>query len=309
MKPLTFLPLLFLFACNTVQDQPDTVMPAKPPVPGHFAGGLDDYWYQGTAEINTYELQQARYGELHPGTASVIFVSEDFLTDKQVKNDNYSNPNSTPIIKTNLFRRFVTGIYDYSVMSSVFTPTKTDEQPHTLKVTTSMQDWCGQSFTQLNYDGGGEWNAQLRSYFEAEADQNLSIGADFLEDELFNRIRSGWQDLPTGEFRLIPSTAYLLMMHKPYADHPATLSLGDYAGDDFSGENLKSYRVAYTGLSRTLNIVFDAAPPYVIRGWTETVSSRGKELTSVATLTHQVQTPYWSQNSVGDQPRREELGL
>ncbi|MEM1358843.1 MAG: hypothetical protein AAGF89_11625 [Bacteroidota bacterium] len=313
-KPILLLLFtLTLVACNTVQDtntstNAATTM-ATQSVPGHFQGGLSDYWYEGKAEVNTYDLQQIRYGDIHPGQVSVIFVSEDFLTDKQVKNDNYANPNSTPIIKTNLIRRFVTGIYDYSIMSSVFTPTKTDEYPHTLKVSTSAQDWCGQSFTQLNYQGDGQWNKQLRSYFEREGDVNNAIPADFLEDEIFNRIRSGWEALPTGEYRIIPNTSYLLMTHQPYQAARATVSLGDYQGSTFQGEQLKSYVVNYGGLNRKLEVVFDAAVPYVIRGWTETYPSRGKTLTTVATLTEQVKEPYWSQNSVVDQGRRKELGL
>ena len=86
---------------------------------------LDKYWFQGKGEINVYELQQNRYNAVHPGQAVLIFVTEDFLTDKQVKNDNYRNPNSTPILKTNFLNRFTTGLYDYSLMTSVFTPTNT----------------------------------------------------------------------------------------------------------------------------------------------------------------------------------------
>lgn len=311
MKHATIFALFFLlFACNTVQESPEaSPMAKKEMAPGHFTGGLSEYWYEGKAEINTYDLAQARYGEVHPGQVSIIFVSEDFLTDKQVKNDNYTNPATTGIIKTNLIRRFTTGIYDYSVMSSVFTPTKTDEQPHTLKVTTSMQDWCGQTFTQLNHDGGGAWNAQVRSYFEKEGDTNETLPADFIEDEIFNRIRSGWEQLPTGKYQVIPSTGYLLMMHKPYRAHAATTTLGNYTGDRYTGDQLKSYVVDFAGLNRRLEVVFEAAAPYVVQGWTETVNSRGKELTTVATLTHQVREPYWSQNSVADGLKREEIGL
>ena len=284
----------------------DTVNAA--PTPGYFKGELTDYWYQGKAELNTYDLQQIRYGEVHPGQVSLIFVTEDFLTDEQVKNDNYSNPNSTPVIKTNLLRRFTTGIYDYSAMTSVFTPTDLGTQPHTLKVTTSVQDWCGQTFTQLNRRGG-EWNMQLRSYFEKEGDVNESLGADFLEDEIFNRIRTAGSDLPTGEHRVIPSTGYLVMMHKPYQAARANLSLGEYAGAEFSGDALRAYRIVYPKLEREVEIVFDAAAPHVIRGWTETYPSRGKTLTTVAKLTKQAIEPYWSQNSLADGYRRAELGL
>lgn len=291
------------------QAEPPTSTKAISTTPGHFTGGLTEYWYEGLAELNTYELEQARYGDLRPGQVSMIFVSEDFLTDKQVKNDNYSNPNSTPIIKTNMIRRFKTGIYDYSVMTSTFTPTKTDEQGHTLKVTTSMQDWCGQTFTQLNYAGGSAWNAQLRSYFEKEGDVNEKLPADFLEDEIFNRIRSGWEKLPTGEYLVIPATGYLLMTHQAYQAARATLSIGNYTGEDFSEPNLKSYVVNYGGLGRKLEVIFDAAAPYVIRGWKETYPSRGKNLSTTAKLTHQVRAPYWNQNSVADESRRASLGL
>ena len=311
---LIILPLVatFLFAgCNTTQSNVDQTSPAAPsaPAPGQFRGELADYWYQGKAEINTYSLEQIRYGELHPGHVSLIFVTEDFLTDVQVKNDNYTNPASTPIIKTNQLRRFTTGIYDYSQMTSVFTPTDLAKQPHTLKVTTSVQDWCGQTYTQLNRSEGNDWGMQLRSYFEKEGDQNTSLPADFLEDELFNRIRTGWEELPTGERRVIPSTGYLVMTHQPYQAARATLTLGDYAGNHFTGSDLKSYTIEFSGLQRTTEIVFDAAAPHVIRGWTETYPSRGKMLTGVATLEAQVVEPYWSQNSVADADKRTELGL
>ena len=34
------------------------------------------YWYADQAEIRTYNLTQSRYGELHQGLATVIFVTE-----------------------------------------------------------------------------------------------------------------------------------------------------------------------------------------------------------------------------------------
>ncbi|MEM9261533.1 MAG: hypothetical protein AAGA62_17975, partial [Bacteroidota bacterium] len=112
-----------------------------------------------------------------------------------------------------------------------------------------------------------------------------------------------------GEYRIIPNTSYLLMTHQPYQSARATVSLTDYQGSNFQGEQLKSYVVNYGGLNRKLEVVFDAAAPYIIRGWTETYPSRGKTLTTVATLKEQVKEPYWSQNSVADQGRRRELGL
>lgn len=307
LLPLLLLPLLF-FACNAAQDSTGAAASPRAKSPGHFSGSLTEYWYEGKAEINTYELQQSRYGALRPGRVSMIFVSEDFLTDKQVKNDTYTNPNSTPVLKTNIIRRFVTGIYDYSVMTSVFTPTKTSEEPHTLKVTTSSQDWCGQSFTQLNYAGGGQWAKQLRSYFEREGDMNESVPADFLEDELFNRIRSGWQDLPVGDFRVLPNTSYLLMTHQPYRARRARVSLADHT-DGTTSEPQKAYVIDYPEDQRKLEIFFTTATPHTITGWNETYPARGRALTTTARLTHQKRAPYWEQNSVADEGLRKEIGL
>ena len=310
----TLLAAAFLAACSSTTGDPTTssppgTAPAAPPKSSPFSGGPSKYWYQGAAELNTYDLQQIRYGELHPGTVSLIFVSEDFLTDEQVKNDAYANPNSTPVLKTNLLRRFTTGIYDYSVMSSVFTPTDLAAQPHTLKVTTSMQDWCGQSFAQLNYRGATDYELQLRSYFEREGDANERLRADFLEDELFNRIRAGGTELPEGEFRVLPSTAYLLMMHKPREAARAVCKVGGAAGAAFRGEDLRRYTIDFPDLPRRVEIFFEAADPHTIVGWTESYPSRGRELTTVATLREQTLAPYWEQNSLADSTRRRALGL
>ena len=46
-----------------------------------------NYWTQGKAEVNVYELSQNRYKENHSGNVVSIFVTEDFLTEKQVKNE------------------------------------------------------------------------------------------------------------------------------------------------------------------------------------------------------------------------------
>ena len=44
-----------------------------------------EYWYSGKAEITSYDLEQARYGELRKGEAVLVFVTEDFLPEEQVK--------------------------------------------------------------------------------------------------------------------------------------------------------------------------------------------------------------------------------
>jgi len=58
---------------------------------------ITKYWTQGLAEINVYSLSQNRYKENHEGQLVSIFVREDFLYEKQVKNERYSNEKTTPI--------------------------------------------------------------------------------------------------------------------------------------------------------------------------------------------------------------------
>ena len=75
------------------------------------AGDFDAYWYQGKAEITSYRLEQARYGEIHPGHAVLVFVTEDFSRTKQVKLDNprAAGNDAVKILKLNATKKFNTG--------------------------------------------------------------------------------------------------------------------------------------------------------------------------------------------------------
>src|SRR5205823_4959911 len=107
------------------------------------------YWQQGKGEITRYKLVQSRYGELHDGDAVLIFVTEPFSRSKQVKLDDWEHAGSdlVEVLKLNFTKKFVTGIYPYSLMLSIFTPV---DASHTLKTSMTGQEWCGQVFSQLN---------------------------------------------------------------------------------------------------------------------------------------------------------------
>ena len=83
-------------------------------------------------------------------------------------------------------RKILTGVYPYSIMSSIFYPVSGG--PHALKITSSVQEWCGHVFAQLN--NRETFEIQSISYFEAEADQAFSIEKNVLEDELWTLIRT-----------------------------------------------------------------------------------------------------------------------
>ncbi|MGB2232526.1 MAG: septum formation inhibitor Maf, partial [Flavobacteriaceae bacterium] len=73
------------------------------------------YWFAGAAEISSYTLTQSRYGELRSGDAVLIYVTEDFLPNTQVKANN-SGENTIKVLKLNATKNFKTGIYPYSIM-------------------------------------------------------------------------------------------------------------------------------------------------------------------------------------------------
>jgi hypothetical protein len=178
-------------------------------------------WYDGNAELNTYTLDQNRYRETHPGESVLVQVTEHLDKAKHVKSDQASTEHSVPVMKTNLIERFHTGLYDYSLMTSVFTSTQAPFQ--TLKVTFSSQDWCGQSFSQLNWKNH-EYYISKYSYFESIGDEDYKIGKALLEDEIFNLIRISPKLIPLGTISLIPSFKAQRLMHIPAAAITANIT-------------------------------------------------------------------------------------
>ena len=171
------------------------------------------YWYQGKAEITSYALEQARYGEIHKGHAVLIYVTEDFSGKKQVKLDRpeAAGDDRVKVLKLNFTKKFSTGLYPYSMMTSVFSPVG---DPRPLKVTTSSQEWCGHTFTQLNRIRDGYKVRQL-SYFESEGDETTTFENAVTEDGLWTAIRLDPSGLPTGKIELIPGSMYLRLAIAP----------------------------------------------------------------------------------------------
>lgn len=269
---------------------------------------FDNYWFKGKAEINTYSLQQAQYGALHPGEAVLIFVTEDFRTDTQVKLENEENRHrSTPVLKLNSIHRFVTGIYDYSMYTSVFTPIDPALFPQTLKVSSTSQDWCGQTFLQLNYQSNG-YKVTGRSYFEANVTEDYTVPKALLEDELWTRLRLSPDRLPVGSITIIPSVKAARLRHQKVAPMAATATIEPYKGDDFSGKSLKVYKVTY-GDGRILQLLFEENFPYRIAGWEDTYTSKGKRLTTRAIHKKTLRSAYWERNSPEDRPLRDTLHI
>lgn len=260
------------------------------------------YWYSGNAEITSYTLEQARYGELRKGSSVLIYVTEPFLADKQIKADD-KHANNIPVLKLNATKKYLTGIYPYTIMTSSFYPVH--DNTHALKISFSAQEWCGHVYAQLN--NRNSYEISSHSYFESEGDQNLSINKNDLENEVWNKIRINPSGLTTGNIQMIPSFEFLRLSHKELKAYDAIAKLTS----DNNG-NI-TYTIEYPSLKRTLAITFTETFPYTIENWSETYESgfgkNTKKLTTTGIKNKRIITPYWQQNKNSDLFLRDSLGL
>ena len=261
------------------------------------------YWYQDKAELTRYELNQARYGEMHKGEAVLIFVTEPFLPDKQVKLEQGDPSKGLTVLKLNSVRKFFTGIYPYSLMTSTFTPVDF-ARTRTLKVASSSQEWCGQTFTQVNFRNG-RYEGALRSYFEAEGDRAFDFAPAWLEDEIWTRIRLAPETLPVGRVQVVPGLQYARLWHKAVRPEEVRASLRSEGSENV-------YAIDYAAISRRLVIRFEKEFPYRILGWTETQPGAFEGsplLTTKAVATGSLLLDYWRRHNNADAHFRKQLGV
>lgn len=265
------------------------------------------HWYPNGAEISRYTLKQARYGSLHTGDAVLVFVTESMNPKTQIKADR-PGTSDIPVLKLNATRKFYTGIYPYSLMTSVFTPVG-GESVLPLKISTTVQEWCGHVYMQLNLNQN-RYRLESHSYFEGEGDQQVELDGSLPEDALWNRIRIAPASLPVGSFTLIPSTLFARFAHRQLSPTAVTATLETAAGESLEGQPLMRYEVVYRNVDRLLVIGFEKAFPHRIQWWEETQAGRdGKVLTTRADRTHTVMIDYWNRHDPPDRKLLDRLGL
>ncbi|WP_452231514.1 septum formation inhibitor Maf [Lacinutrix sp. MEBiC02595] len=301
LKAFFFLAIFSILSCQQdkkLSTDPITTKKEKEETP--LTNQFKEYWYSGKAELNSYTLKQSRYGEIRDGEVVLVFVTEPFSLSKQVKLDNPQDAgeDNVSVLKLNNIRKFTTGIYDYSIVTSSFTPVDSKKYPHTLKLNTSIQEWCGHTFTQLNLEEEN-YNFKQFSYFEADGDTEKTIPAALLEEELMTHIRLNNGQLPLGEIDLIFSTIYSRFGYHELKSTKAKISKTE-------SDSIISYTIAYLNYERKLSIAVENEFPYKILSWTE---DDGDGLITEAQLKKSINEPYWNQKSLGDEAKRKELQL
>ena len=243
------------------------------------------HWFDGNAEISSYSLNQSRYGEVRNGSAVLIYVTEDLLKKEQVK-ANRKSKTTIPVLKSNRTKKFLTGIYPYSIMISSFSALKSPQA--IVKNSASIQEWCGQSYLQMNHKAK-QLEIISHSYFEGEADQTFTLEENRTEDELWNLIRLRPQALPLGDLKLVSSLETSRLNHKKIEAYDAIATIEQK-------KNTTVYTINYPKLERSLAIEFNSFFPHTIEGWVEQTRGKGAAFTSTAKRIHTERRQYWREN-------------
>ena len=294
-------PAYFVFALLL----PAAALAATPDFYGH--------WADGKAELSSYRVVQSRYGEPRQGYGVFVFVTEDINRQTLIKVESPQPPSDRiHVLKLNNILKFKTGIYDYSVMTSVFSAVEghRGERPFELqKVTFSSQEWCGHVYEEVRV-GEDQLYGDLDSYFEREGRQSYELalpdGEFESEDHLLIRIRElKGAVMEPGESRsisLLPSLWQLRSAHRSRQYVKATLTKG--VQEELATEGGAVAAIPWTwdyeGFRRTLWV--EAAYPHTILAWQDANGDRGDLITTI-------RVPYWELHSNADEFYRDTLKI
>jgi|GEM_PF-5410615 len=150
---------------------------------------IDNLWFDSKAEVASYDLTLLKYNEYKKGVDSLIFVTEEFDKKLLVKADTIKKDN-LKILKLNHIRKFNTGIYDYTIMRSVFNSLENDDFLKLIKMTQNSIEWCG-NYQESLYLKNKNYIKNINSYFQTENIQSFKIKDNEIvfEDSLLSLVK------------------------------------------------------------------------------------------------------------------------
>ena len=214
-----------------------------------------DYWKKGKIEITTYELKE-----------DSILVGEGSLTFSIDYVEGVNKTDSIQVLHSDFSGKIHKDNYDYSDMTSTYSPLNQTLRPHATKVINSVQEPAINSFLELSQIPKS-YEIESHNTFKEKTKKHFILERKNLEDELWAKIRMNPNDLPMGDIEIIPSFAYWQSVRKSPNVYEAKAVLKDYLGTEFTGKKLKIYSLEYPDLKRNLSIVFEGDFPFEIVGW------------------------------------------
>ncbi|MBC6607832.1 hypothetical protein H8B13_13480 [Hymenobacter sp. BT188] len=146
------------------------------------------WWEDGLAEVATYEAERVIYDKVRRFEYTLITVKEEFTPHFNVKADTLQRPDLFPVMKVNQFCRIETDQYPYHYLTSLFF--RRDDPLALHKMTTSSQEWCGNTFKAIT-DEGLHYLQTYNSYWDGQGSGERQLRRDALfEDALPYTLRS-----------------------------------------------------------------------------------------------------------------------
>jgi len=221
-----------------------------------------------------------------------------------IKDDGLEEWKRVYTMKLNADLKFQTGVYPYSVMTSVFSPVDRyrDERFQPVKVVLTSQEWCGQVFHGL-WPAPGEALENRISYFAEEGHSRRVVDVPegaLYEDALLIQLREIDGPFHGGkDWRgpLVPSLWRLRKTHEDLAAVDATITREQAERD---GAPVNRFTVKAGDFTWTIDVEREGARR--ILGWT---TSDG----DVVELLETARMPYWRLNGPGDEEERKRIGM
>ena len=146
------------------------------------------YWEDGQAEVAIYAAERTVYKKKRTFEYAQITVKEEFNQQFNVKTDDYKRTDLFPVMKINQFAAIPTDQYPYHYLTSLFF--RRDEPVALYKLTTSSQEWCGNTFKTI-VDDGVNFSETYNSYWDGQGIGSRDLRRDvFLEDALPYTLRA-----------------------------------------------------------------------------------------------------------------------
>jgi len=153
-----------------------------------FNWAQNKFWDDGLAEVAIYDAQRVVYNKPRQFEYTLITVKEDFNEKFNVKTDDYQRQDLFPVMKVNEFARVPTDNYPYHYLTSLFF--KRDNPVVLHKLTSSSQEWCGNTFKAIDAAGRG-FTYNFNSYWDNQGAGEIKLKEQALfEDQLPYTLRS-----------------------------------------------------------------------------------------------------------------------